>query len=259
MDTPMIAVCTHAHRVHASTHARTHTVCTQARHVVVALKQRPVHHGDRSGWMHAPTPCAHKHTAVCAHAIRTQWARTQCARTPSERMHGVAFRVHARTQAVYTHVRTPCARTQAAHASSGNACMPYTVCVRTHAVLTHACMSRADTLIVARRRTRSAPRRRRWMDARTHTVCAQAHGCVHAKVHAVGTHARRVQARRVHARRVIARRVHVRAHAVCTHARMHAMCTHARTHARTGVHARTPCARTHGVCTHARHVRTRSP
>jgi hypothetical protein len=105
MDTPMIAVCTHACRVHARAvcanasrvHARTpcaftHVVCTRARHVVVALKQRPMHHGDRARWMHGHAVCTQ---AVCTHA-----------RTPCERTHGVTLRVHA----MCTHVRTPCER-----------------------------------------------------------------------------------------------------------------------------------------------------
>ncbi len=91
------------------------------------------------------------------------------------------------------------------------------------------------------------------------------------KVHAVGTHARRVQPRRAHERRVIARRVHVRAHAECTHARCRTPCArtyarhvHARTHAPVcthtrRAHARTPCARMHVMGTHAHYMRTRSP
>jgi hypothetical protein len=131
-------VCTHAHTHTRTPCARAHAMwwlrlnsdlCTTATALVVALKQRPVHHGDLSGSMHAPTPCAHKHAAVCAHASRTPWARTQCARTPSECMHGVAFWVHARTHAVCTHASSARKQWERMHVIHG---------VRTHACCVHA-------------------------------------------------------------------------------------------------------------------------
>jgi hypothetical protein len=131
--------------------ARTHAVCTCARHVVVALMQRPVHHGDGAGWMHAPTSCAHKHTAECAHASCTPWARMPCARMPCERTPCArtrARRVNACTaeHSVCTHVFPPCARTHACTRAYG--VHARTHAMRTHARDVHARTSCADTFSV---------------------------------------------------------------------------------------------------------------
>jgi hypothetical protein len=134
MDALMHAVCTHARRVHsvravcantrrvythtlyARTHARTHAVCTRARHVLVALKQRPVPQCTATaldGCTHARTHavCTQAHGSVRAgkmHAVGTH------ARMPCDRMHGVTLRVHA---------RTPCASTYARRAHGVRACV----------------------------------------------------------------------------------------------------------------------------------------
>jgi hypothetical protein len=197
-------------------------------------------------------PCANPSGAAHKGGDRIMQAAMICI------MHAVCRAVCANARRV--HARMPRARTHArTHARSVHA---RTQCARAHRRRTPCGCAEVETC---------APRRRRWMDARTHAVCTQAHGCVRARtMHATGTHARRV-----HGRRVNGRRVHARAHAVCTHARrriprerthggalrvrarMHAMCTHARTHAR-GVHARTHAhART--PCTNARHVHARTP